>query len=255
MRKYQVAKDKRKTSSVAQEAGTTAHDLHGPFSLETAIDGDRKHEILYKVIIIGDSGVGKTNLMGRWMDNRFSQTTATINVEFAAKNFLVDNRVVKIQLWDTAGQEQYRAVTRTFYRNALGAVVVYDITNYNTFYRINQWLKDVRETPGNENCQILLVGNKTDIEKGREVPTEEAVRFAKAQGLFFMETSALTGKDVHKAFQILLSEVHQLKSKSLASEAATGGLPGGGGGGAVGQGNRTVVLDNKEPPKEEGCSC
>jgi small GTP-binding protein len=207
---------------------------------------------MYKVIVIGDSGVGKTNLLGRWMEDRFNATSATINVEFATKTFKVQNKAVKVQLWDTAGQEQYRAVTRSYYRFARGALIVYDITSQSSFEKVNSWLQDVRDSPGNEYTQILLIGNKSDLAARREVPTEVGLAYSKENRLYFMETSALTGNNVHRAFQIILQEIHKINEKYA-------GLQGGSNvnenRGNVGAGRSVVLTGDAQPTENEGCSC
>eukprot|EP01123_Difflugia_compressa_P015184 TRINITY_DN8407_c0_g1_i1.p1 TRINITY_DN8407_c0_g1~~TRINITY_DN8407_c0_g1_i1.p1 ORF type:complete len:228 (-),score=29.22 TRINITY_DN8407_c0_g1_i1:186-869(-) len=185
------------------------------FSISHAVEDPSIHDVLYKIIIIGESGVGKTNLLGRWVDDSVTDTSATINVEFASKSFKVDGKIVKVQLWDTAGQEQYRSVTRTYYRKAHGALLVYDITNLESFSRLESWLQDVRDAPGNENTQILLIGNKMDLEDSREVSTEKGVEFSRTHNLNFMETSALTGDNVDKAFQIVLQDIYKLTEKFI----------------------------------------
>jgi len=173
------------------------------------------------VIIIGNSGVGKTNLLGRWLENKFSTTSATINVEFGAKMFQIDGKVVKVQLWDTAGQEQYRSVTRSYYRKAAGAVLVYDITDEDSFNQVFTWLGEIRNAPGNEETQILLVGNKIDLEFARKVSTQEGVDLAAKENINFMETSALSGNNVQRAFQIVLQDIHALSEKKLVEDKKT----------------------------------
>uniref|UniRef100_A0A6B2LH63 Uncharacterized protein n=1 Tax=Arcella intermedia TaxID=1963864 RepID=A0A6B2LH63_9EUKA len=149
------------------------------------------------------------------MDNTFTQKSATINVEFAVKTFKVKDKYVKIQMWDTAGQEQYRAVTRSYYRSAKGAILVYDTTKADTFHNLNTWVKDVLDVPGNEDTQILLIGNKIDLVDQRDVKTEDGKQFAVEHGMNFMETSALTGTNVDLAFKILLTDIHKLHFKDL----------------------------------------
>eukprot|EP01128_Nolandella_sp_AFSM9_P000580 TRINITY_DN10730_c0_g1_i1.p1 TRINITY_DN10730_c0_g1~~TRINITY_DN10730_c0_g1_i1.p1 ORF type:complete len:1140 (-),score=217.46 TRINITY_DN10730_c0_g1_i1:96-3515(-) len=246
------------TSSVVDSAvgGTgvsEAHTLQGDFSLSTALPSHRNHDLMLKIIIIGDSNVGKTNLLGRWMDDKFGATSATINVEFATKTFQVDRQIVKIQLWDTAGQEQYRSITRSYYRHARGALVVYDITNRESFQKVSSWLLDVKEAPGNEFTQVLLIGNKNDLEEKREVETEEGLDFAKRQGLFFMETSAMSGSNVHRAFQILLQEIYKINHKfsQEGGEVPTkSSAPAG-----FGTGSRRTVVLNSENDTDDDCGC
>jgi len=152
------------------------------------------------------------------MTNRFIATTATINVEFASKSFSVDGQIIKVQLWDTAGQEHYRSITRSFYRKSQGAIVVYDVTSSKTFDRLNSWIQDVKDAAGNENTQILLVGNKTDLASEREVSTEDGIAFAQEHSLNFMETSAFSGDNVDRAFQIILQDIHTVAQRLIVQE-------------------------------------
>jgi len=118
-----------------------------------------------------------------------------------------------VQLWDTAGQEQYRSLTRSYYRKSHGAIIVYDVTRRESFTKLEEWITAVREESGNENTQLLLVGNKTDLAEDREVTTEEGIKFAREHSLNFLETSALNGSNVNKAFQIVLQDIHKLSQK------------------------------------------
>jgi small GTP-binding protein len=199
------------------------------FSLENVVSLENTiHDLLYKVIIIGASGVGKTNLLSRWLDNKFGDKSATINVEFAVKAFKVQDKFIKVQLWDTAGQEQYRAVTRSYYRSARGAIIVYDVSKSDTFDDLDTWLQDVRDAPGNENTQILLIGNKTDLEDHREIPTERGLEYARKNNINFMETSARSGSNVDKAFKILLTDIHKANTVgSIGIETPTSNPTGG----------------------------
>jgi len=175
-------------------------------------------DILYKIIIIGESGVGKTKLLGRWVEGKSLETSATINVEFASKCFRVDGKVIKVQLWDTAGQEQYRSVIRSYYRKAHGALLVYDVTRADSFSKLDGWLKDIKEAVGNENTQILLIGNKIDLTDNREISTDKGIEFSRLNGLNFMETSAKTGENVERAFQIILQDIYKLTTKFMQLE-------------------------------------
>jgi len=123
-----------------------------------------------------------------------------------------------VQLWDTAGQEQYRSVTRSYFRKAAGAVLVYDITDEGSYKQVYTWLAEIRNAPGNEDTQILLIGNKTDLEFARKVSTQDGLDLAAKEQINFMETSALSGHNVQRAFQIVLQDVHTLSEKKLVEE-------------------------------------
>jgi Ras-related protein Rab-11A len=130
------------------------------------------------VVLIGDSGVGKSNLLSRFTRNEFNlDSKSTIGVEFATRSIQVDAKTIKAQIWDTAGQERYRAITSAYYRGAVGALLVYDISKHQTYDNVNRWLKELRDH-ADSNIVIMLVGNKSDLRHLRAVPTEEAKQFA-----------------------------------------------------------------------------
>ena len=126
--------------------------------------------MLFKIVLVGDSGVGKTNLLTRFSKNEFSlESKTTIGVEFATKTITTETgHVIKAQIWDTAGQDRYRAIASSYYKGAAGALVVYDITKPQSFENVDKWLKEVREH-GAENMVLMLIGNKSDLEKDRQV--------------------------------------------------------------------------------------
>jgi len=169
------------------------------------------YDYLFKIVLIGDSGVGKSNLLSRFTRNEFNlESKSTIGVEFATKSVKVDDKVVKAQIWDTAGQERYRAITSAYYRGAVGALLVYDVSKMDTFTKIRDWLTELSNNSENE-IVIMLVGNKKDLHHLRDVSTSEAEEFAKMQEppLHFIETSALDSSNVEQAFTTLLEEVYR----------------------------------------------
>ncbi|KAI3445564.1 hypothetical protein Pfo_002229 [Paulownia fortunei] len=180
---------------------------------------EEEYDYLFKVVLIGDSGVGKSNLLSRFTRNEFClESKSTIGVEFATRTLQVEGRTVKAQIWDTAGQERYRAITSAYYRGALGALLVYDVTKPTTFENVSRWLKELRDH-ADSNIVIMLIGNKTDLKHLRAVATEDAQGFAEKEGLSFIETSALEATNVEKAFQTILSEIYRIISKkSLSSD-------------------------------------
>ncbi|XP_003573862.2 ras-related protein Rab11D [Brachypodium distachyon] len=185
---------------------------------------DNEYDYLFKIVLIGDSGVGKSNLLTRFTRNEFSlESKSTIGVEFATRSIRVDDKVVKAQIWDTAGQERYRAVTSAYYRGALGALLVYDITKRQSFDHIPRWLEELRGH-ADKNIVIMLVGNKSDLEDERAVSTEDAKEFAEKENVFFLETSALQATNVENAFQTVLSEIFKIHSKkNIAAEPKANG--------------------------------
>ena len=139
-----------------------------------AYRADDDYDYLFKVVLIGDSGVGKSNLLSRFTKNEFSlESKSTIGVEFATRSIRVDDKVVKAQIWDTAGQERYRAITSAYYRGAVGALLVYDVTRQSTYESVRRWLKELRGHT-DSNIVIMLVGNKADLRHLLAVPTNEA---------------------------------------------------------------------------------
>ncbi|KAK3314931.1 ras GTPase [Apodospora peruviana] len=175
-----------------------------------------EYDFLFKVVLIGDSGVGKSNLLSRFTRNEFNlDSKSTIGVEFATRSIQVDSKTIKAQIWDTAGQERYRAITSAYYRGAVGALLVYDISKHQTYENVTRWLKELRDH-ADVNIVIMLVGNKSDLRHLRAVPTEEAKNFASENHLSFIETSALDATNVELAFQNILTEIFRIvSSKTL----------------------------------------
>jgi Ras-related protein Rab-2A len=164
-------------------------------------------DYVFKYIIVGDSSVGKSCLMLRFTDNRFKPDhDITIGVEFGSKLVKVGKHSVKVQIWDTAGQETFRSIARSYYRGAVSVLLVYDITNKDSFINIYRWLCEIKEQTDHEIC-ITLVGNKLDLNAHRTVKVEEAKEFALNNDLLFVESSALTGANVEAAFTVSCTEI------------------------------------------------
>merc|ERR1712216_624834 len=180
--------------------GTAAASLPRRSAMAKA---DEEYDYLFKVVLIGDSGVGKSNLLSRFTRDEFMlQSESTIGVEFATRSIQVDGKTVKAQIWDTAGQERYRAITSAYYRGAVGALLVYDITKHLTFDDVRTiWLAELQNN-ADPNIVVMLVGNKSDLRHLRDVKTEEAREFAEKHNLSFIETSALGGENVTRPFRI-----------------------------------------------------
>ncbi|KAF5460941.1 hypothetical protein F2P56_020775 [Juglans regia] len=171
------------------------------------------YDYLFKVVLIGDSGVGKSNLLSRFTRNEFNlDSKSTIGVEFATRSVRVDDKIVKAQIWDTAGQERYRAITSAYYRGAVGALLVYDVTRHLTFENVERWLKELRDHT-DSNIVIMLVGNKADLRHLRAVSAEDATAFAERERTFFMETSALESLNVENAFTQVLTQTYRVVSR------------------------------------------
>ncbi|CAJ1419509.1 unnamed protein product [Effrenium voratum] len=196
----------------------------------------------FKLIIIGDAGAGKSSFMHQFLEGKFrKQSTHTIGVEFGTKIISLGNRQIKLQIWDTAGQERYRAVTRSYYRGAVGALILYDVTSRDSYNNLPTWLQDAREQAW-KDISIIAVGNKRDLKEERQDVTGrrgrdlhvshvwkvsflEASRFAQEQDILFLETSALTGENVQDVFHTLAQRILNKVEEGICdiSESRTGG--------------------------------
>lgn len=207
------------------------------------------YDYLFKIVLIGDSGVGKSNLLSRFTRDEFNlESKSTIGVEFATKNIqLKNNKIIKAQIWDTAGQERYRAITSAYYRGAVGALLVYDITKNSSFENIEKWLKELREN-ADANIVILLVGNKSDLDNLRVINDTDATQFAKKEKLAFIETSALESTNVELAFHQILNEIYNVRQKkqSPASEDSISVQP---------RGKKINIDDDNKDEKKTKSKC
>lgn len=182
---------------------------------------DDEYDYLFKVVLIGDAGVGKSNLLSRFTRNEFSlESKSTIGVEFATRSIQTDGKIIKAQIWDTAGQERYRAITSAYYRGAVGALLVYDITKKESFDNVERWLKELKDH-ADSNIVIMLVGNKSDLSHLRAVTTELGSSFSEENSISFIETSALNSTNVESAFRTILSEIYTLGSKKVLDNRGT----------------------------------
>ncbi|KAH9602258.1 hypothetical protein KSS87_015419 [Heliosperma pusillum] len=212
-------------------------------------------DYLFKIVLVGDSAVGKSNLLARFArDEFYPSSKSTIGVEFQTQKIAIEGREIKAQIWDTAGQERFRAVTSAYYRGAVGALLVYDISSRQTFDSIGRWLNEL-QTHSDMNVVTILVGNKSDLREAREVPTAEGKALAETQGLFFIETSALDSSNVAVAFQTVVKEIYNILSRKVMQSGELKKNDSS----SLGDG-RTVVLQGEEnsdadQPEKKGCSC
>ncbi|XP_015235204.1 ras-related protein Rab-6A isoform X2 [Cyprinodon tularosa] len=195
----------------------------------------------FKLVFLGEQSVGKTSLITRFMYDSFDNTyQATIGIDFLSKTMYLEDRTIRLQLWDTAGQERFRSLIPSYIRDSAAAVVVYDITNVNSFQQTTKWIDDVRTERGSDVI-IMLVGNKTDLADKRQITTEEGEQRAKEMNVLFIETSAKTGYNVKQLFRRVA--------------AALPGMD------ATQDKNREDMIDIKlekppeQPVSEGGCSC
>ena len=172
-------------------------------------------DYLFKYIIIGDAAVGKSNLLLRYAHGQFKpEYQLTIGVEFGAKNVEIRNKTYRIQIWDTAGQENFRSITRAYYKNSVCALVVYDISSRDSFNNVSTWIEDCRnQSP--KTIFMVLVGNKKDLEDKRQVSTDEGQELAEKYGLHFYETSAKTGENVNEIFYNSADEIAKKLTKII----------------------------------------
>jgi Ras-related protein Rab-1A len=168
------------------------------------------YDYLFKLLLIGDPGVGKSSILSSFVDNTFTDThISTIGVDFKITNIELENKIIKLQIWDTAGQERFRTITTSYYRGAHGIIVVYDITNRESFNNIKFWLEEVLKY-GTEKTNVLIIGNKSDLPNKRVVSLEEAKNFADKYSYDLIETSAKTNLNIYKMFFNMTNQIkHQ----------------------------------------------
>merc|ERR1711976_127868 len=224
---------------ISRVSSRTYRDLSFKMTSIEAIKPLRK----YKVVFLGKQSVGKTSLITRFMYDSFDNTyQATIGIDFLSKTMYLEDRTVRLQLWDTAGQERFRSLIPSYIRDSTVAVVVYDVTNINSFQQTNKWIDDVRTERGTDVI-IVLVGNKTDLADKRQVSIDEGERRAKELNVMFIETSAKTGYNVKQLFRRVAAALSGMEPKEQNPDQMT-----------------EVVLQSQQPKVDNGagdggCSC
>ena len=177
--------------------------------IEENVSNFEKEYYKLKLIVLGDSGVGKTNIIHRYITDTFStETKATIGVEFFIKTFRVNNDIIKLEIWDTAGQERYKSITSAYYKGSKGALLVYDITRYPTFENLEKWMNEINEKVKG-SLKMMIIGNKSDLNDERKVDIENALEKAKLLNIPFMESSALDSTNIQNAFENILREMYK----------------------------------------------
>jgi len=204
---------------------------------------EEEYEMMAKVILIGDSSVGKTNIMSKYLKNQFNENSkATVGVEFGSKLFKLNGHNIKAQIWDTAGQEKYKAITGAYYKGSKGAFVVYDITRKETFESVDKWINDLKSS-GDPKLIIIIIGNKCDLEEKREILKEQGEEKAKSFGCAFLETSALSGDNIDKGFEMMISEIFKKYGNDSNEDDELGSVEKG----------EDIKLDKKENQKKSCC--
>ncbi|XP_053324596.1 ras-related protein Rab-43 [Spea bombifrons] len=206
----------------------------------SSADSDEAYDFLFKLVLIGDAGVGKTCLVQRFKTGVFAERQgSTIGVDFTMKTVEIQGKRVKLQIWDTAGQERFRTITQSYYRSANGAIIAYDITKKKTFASIPRWIEDVKKYAGSNIVQ-LLIGNKSDMHGQREVRLEEAETLAHHYDIISaIETSAKDSSNVEEAFTKMATELMMRHGGPVFNEKATDG----------------IKLDSKDVAEAWSCGC
>jgi len=198
----------------------------------------QEYDYVFKLVLIGDSGVGKSCLLLRFADDTYTEShISTIGVDFKIRTIQLDGKTIKLQIWDTAGQERFRTITSSYYRGAHGIIVVYDTTDSDTFEHVKTWLHEI-DRYASENVNKLLVGNKSDLTSKRQVECDAAKEFAASVTIPFLETSAKNASNVEEAFMTMAGEI----KKRMASTPGTS------------EGGKKITVSGKtESVKSSGC--
>ncbi len=170
-----------------------------------------------RIMLLGDSNVGKTSILKRYCKNQFSESyISSVGIDFETKYIKVDEKTINLQIWDTAGQERYKVISKNYYNKSDGFIIVYDITNKSSFDSIVNWVEDIKELASNDNKNIIL-GNKCDLESERKINKEEGDNLAKKYNCQFFEVSAQNGKNIDKSFLCLVQSILKDVNNSYSS--------------------------------------
>nr|XP_047917903.1 ras-related protein Rab-3B isoform X1 [Anser cygnoides] len=204
---------------------------------------DQNFDYMFKLLIIGNSSVGKTSFLFRYADDTFTPAfVSTVGIDFKVKTVYRNDKRVKLQIWDTAGQERYRTITTAYYRGAMGFILMYDITSEDSFNAVQDWATQIK-TYSWDNAQVILVGNKCDMEDERIVPLEKGKHLADQLGFDYFEASAKENINVRQVFERLVDIICEKMSESIESDSSRG------------TSGRNVRLTDNPPPSQQNCSC
>uniref|UniRef100_A0AAZ3PEB6 Ras-related protein Rab-3 n=1 Tax=Oncorhynchus tshawytscha TaxID=74940 RepID=A0AAZ3PEB6_ONCTS len=204
---------------------------------------DQNFDYMFKLLIIGNSSVGKTSFLFRYADDSFTSAfVSTVGIDFKVKTVFRNEKRIKLQIWDTAGQERYRTITTAYYRGAMGFLLMYDITNQDSFNAVQDWATQIK-TYSWDNAQVILVGNKCELEDDRLVPTEEGQRLAKDLGYQFFEASAKDNINVKQVFERLVDVICEKMNESMGGDAN------------LLSNHRSTSLQDSPPENHGGCGC
>uniref|UniRef100_A0A6G1S7E1 Ras-related protein Rab-3 n=1 Tax=Aceria tosichella TaxID=561515 RepID=A0A6G1S7E1_9ACAR len=205
---------------------------------------DQHFDYMFKILIIGNSSVGKTSFLFRYADDSFTSAfVSTVGIDFKVKTVIRKEKRMKLQIWDTAGQERYRTITTAYYRGAMGFILMYDVTNEDSFNSVQDWVTQIK-TYSWDNAQVILVGNKSDIERDRVISYDRGKQLADQLGLEFFETSAKENINVKNVFERLVDIICDKMSDGLEADQSMGNV------------NRGARLtDNPTPNNQNNCQC
>ena len=206
---------------------------------------DNNYELLYKIIIIGDTCVGKSNILSRYIKDEFREDSkSTVGVELGTKFLKIKGVGAKLQIWDTAGQERYRSITSSYFRGSHGCFIVYDITNESSFENVDKWYEQAQKEAG-KDTSVILVGNKCDLENERKISKEKGEEKAKTFNCPFFETSALSKIKIDDIFNEMVNNIFERTGGAKNEEDDDIEI--------INENDKAVSLDAEQPQKKKGC--
>lgn len=201
------------SSQTQSNSSVSSSSRHRPSRIKKKIVVTKQFDYTFKIVMIGDSGVGKSCILLRYADDKFNENFySTIGVDFRFKNILLDNKSVKLQIWDTAGQERFKTITSAYYRGAHGILIVYDVTDKNSFNHVKDWIEDINKYT-DDNPVKLIIGNKCDLSKEKVITDAEMKAMEQQTGLEIIETSAKNSIKINEAMEIIAGKMIE-KSKN-----------------------------------------